>query len=100
MCFAKAHRLPKQDSFCCFFFFFYIKLLFLLEGEGVLGVYCKTQKLHVVINIAPLYIHVSDKIVMCNIFSFVDLVRELMKQILLDLVYLNPSGFSKVKMSR
>lgn len=79
-------------------FFFYIKLLFLLEGEGVLGVYCKTQKLHVVINIAPLYI--SDKIVVCNIFSFVDLVRELLKQILLDLVYLNPSGFSKVKMSR
>lgn len=98
MCFAKAHRLPKQDSFCCFFFFFFIKLLFLLEGEGVLGVYCKTQKLHVVINIAPLYI--SDKIVVCNIFSFVDLVRELLKQILLDLVYLNPSGFSKVKMSR
>lgn len=81
-------------------FFFFIKLLFLLEGEGVLGVYCKTQKLHVVINIAPLYIHVSDKIVVCNIFSFVDLVRELLKQILLDLVYLNPSGFSKVKMSR
>lgn len=78
--------------------FFFIKLLFLLEGEGVLGVYCKTQKLHVVINIAPLYI--SDKIVVCNIFSFVDLVRELLKQILLDLVYLNPSGFSKVKMSR
>lgn len=77
---------------------FFIKLLFLLEGEGVLGVYCKTQKLHVVINIAPLYI--SDKIVVCNIFSFVDLVRELLKQILLDLVYLNPSGFSKVKMSR
>lgn len=79
-------------------FSFFIKLLFLLEGEGVLGVYCKTQKLHVVINIAPLYI--SDKIVVCNIFSFVDLVRELLKQILLDLVYLNPSGFSKVKMSR
>lgn len=54
--------------------FFFIKLLFLLEGEGVLGVYCKTQKLHVVINIAPLYI--SDKIVVCNLFSFVDLVAE------------------------
>lgn len=77
---------------------FFIKLLFLLEGEGVLGVYCKTQKLHVVINIAPLYI--SDKIVVCNLFSFVDLVRKLLKLILLDLVYLNPSGFSKVKMSR
>lgn len=99
MCFAKAHRLPKQDSFCCFFFFFFIKLLFLLEGEGVLGVYCKTQKLHVVINIAPLYI--SDKIVVCNIFSFVDLVRELLKQILLDLVYINPIRcFCKVKMNR
>lgn len=97
MCFAKAHRLPKQDSFCCFFFF--IKLLFLLEGGCVLGVYCKTQKLHVVITIAPLYI--SDKIiVVCNLFSFVDLVRKLLKLILLDLVYLNPSGFSKVKMSR
>lgn len=77
---------------------FFIKLLFLLEGEGVLDVYCKTQKLHVVINIAPLYI--SEKIVVCNLFSFVDLVRKLLKLILLDLVYLNPSGFSKVKMSR
>lgn len=76
---------------------FFIKLLSLLGG-GVLGVYCKTQRMHVVITITPLYI--SDKIVVCNLFSFVDLVRELLKQILLDLVYLNPSGFSKVKMSR
>lgn len=73
--------------------------LCLKGGGGVLGVYCKTQRMHVVITEAPLYI--SDKIVVCNLFSFVDLVRELLKQILLDLVYINPiRGFRKVKMNR